>query len=76
MLSQEFGAAYFPVPPQDTLTDLVVTDLLEAPASVVSDVNLERIDRTDVGQAPLAKVSNSRIGSSGMGPLWGSIASV
>ena len=45
------------MPDQSTITSLVAVDLMEVSVNVLQNVNLEIVNRTEVNQGPVAKVS-------------------
>jgi len=55
LLNVRYGGYPIPLPPDNTLTDMVA-NLMEETANVLRDVNLEIVDRTEVNQGPVAKV--------------------
>lgn len=60
-LSQRYGGSAFPMPPMNTVTGLI-TGLMEVDtAAVVANPELVVVPRDDVGQGPLAKVSQNVI---------------
>lgn len=58
-LKEMYGGVVFPMPPDDTLTALVTTDLMDLSNSAVVQMEPEYLDvsRSDVDQGPLVKVS-------------------
>lgn len=57
VLSRRYGGAAFPSPPLDTRRGLVASELMEVDANIVQNVLLVAVDRAEVDQAPLAKLT-------------------